>query len=1074
MGVDPTSRGDISQTSSDVSIVDDAIANGVSKENPETVNVQVRSPERAQEPQSARVDNDAAASSQPIDLGPWADLKTMLEDERRHVWQLRAASHGRLANSVDASNLEQLRHSDRERESASTDLLGLALSGGGIRSATFSFGVLQALAQSELIRQIDYISTVSGGGYIGAWLSACIYRARTEALQDPVCEIEARIAPKNIRRAGEEPTEIRFLRAYSNYLTPRLGLLSGDTLAALAGFARNLGLSLFLGVVSISVILALFHSLVAVAAIAFHSSGGILAALTAGGGVGIAIHFYGGSLVGALAASAVLSALMGIAFFVTFQAYDLRRLRSQNSDTLFILALFIRFLNFIQARPRWFVLAPLAFSLVVGSVWFASAPRPLGIREFGVATAGVLIVLGIGAWNALAVISLLDRFDQVASAPRASLYVLNTYLRAGDTLFVKSGRELARSVLAALVCASVLYAVAQVVSVYATPAPDLGRPIHIVALGPGLAVAGLWLLFFVWMGVVGNIYSEFTREWLNRLLGELAGFAVLWLVVTAIVIHARPAFQWMTVQFRIMHETILVFGPPVIGVVLLAIAWRKLGTSRQIVAGTEPRRPGITLVSWLAVLSIVTSVTVLYQSALIAFLPIDNSPAMVDAYSALLGRHLSELTSVLAVNSAAITGLSSWPLLMPSLTLLALLGVVAWLGFRVVDVNTFSIQNLYRNRLVRCYLGAAHYSGRLENPYAGFDPRDDLELQCFDAQRPYLLINAALNITQGQDLAWQQRKAASFIFSPRWCGYWLESTEMSSIVSRHPVKGGYVRTKDYVHEPGGFGEVSQGLMVGTAMATSGAAVSSQMGFASRGSLAFILTLINMRLGRWLPNPAAPTVSLWKQLTKGTEDSFWKQLAAATALRWKQHSPGFGAFWYSRELLGMTNERSDWIYLSDGGHFENLGIYELVRRRCGRIICVDAGADPRRTFADLGNAVQKCRVDFGVDVKVNTEPLRIGATDGRSESGYAIGTVVYPATQEAEEFEGIFLYIKPSIPTRLDELSADILSYRAKNPEFPHEPTRNQWFSESQFESYRRLGYVIGLNALKETQGKIFP
>ena len=253
MGVDPTSRGDISQTSSDVSIVDDAIANGVSKENPETVNVQVRSPERAQEPQSARVDNDAAASSQPIDLGPWADLKTMLEDERRHVWQLRAASHGRLANSVDASNLEQLRHSDRERESASTDLLGLALSGGGIRSATFSFGVLQALAQSELIRQIDYISTVSGGGYIGAWLSACIYRARTEALQDPVCEIEARIAPKNIRRAGEEPT--RFLRAYSNYLTPRLGLLSGDTLAALAGFARNLGLSLFLGVVSISVIL---------------------------------------------------------------------------------------------------------------------------------------------------------------------------------------------------------------------------------------------------------------------------------------------------------------------------------------------------------------------------------------------------------------------------------------------------------------------------------------------------------------------------------------------------------------------------------------------------------------------------------------------------------------------------------------------------------------------------------------------------------------------------------------------------------------------------------------------------
>ena len=116
---------------------------------------------------------------------------------------------------------------------------------------------------------------------------------------------------------------------------------------------------------------------------------------------------------------------------------------------------------------------------------------------------------------------------------------------------------------------------------------------------------------------------------------------------------------------------------------------------------------------------------------------------------------------------------------MPAITLFIIIGIVAWCGFLFIHVNTFSLQNLYRNRLVRCYLGAAHGVGRLANPYAGFDPRDDFELKELAEQRPYLLVSAALNITQGQDLAWQQRKAASFLFSPRWCGYWLQSTELS-------------------------------------------------------------------------------------------------------------------------------------------------------------------------------------------------------------------------------------------------------------------------------------------------------
>src|SRR5437868_109828 len=111
------------------------------------------------------------------------------------------------------------------RKSPETPLVGLALSGGGIRSATFGLGVLQALKSLGLFERLDYVSTVSGGGYIGGWLQAALARGRgREALE----------------MNGEETREIRFLRAYSNYLTPKLGLFSGDTWAAVGNSLRNL------------------------------------------------------------------------------------------------------------------------------------------------------------------------------------------------------------------------------------------------------------------------------------------------------------------------------------------------------------------------------------------------------------------------------------------------------------------------------------------------------------------------------------------------------------------------------------------------------------------------------------------------------------------------------------------------------------------------------------------------------------------------------------------------------------------------------------------------------------------
>src|SRR6188768_3886364 len=126
------------------------------------------------------------------------------------------------------------------QKSPDDPLVGLALSGGGIRSACFSLGALQALRKLDLFRHFDYVSTVSGGGYIGGWLQAALARGWTRAI-----ELD-----------GEEPREIRFLRAYSNYLTPKLGLFSGDTWAAVGNSLRNLILNFT--ILSLSLLVPLY------------------------------------------------------------------------------------------------------------------------------------------------------------------------------------------------------------------------------------------------------------------------------------------------------------------------------------------------------------------------------------------------------------------------------------------------------------------------------------------------------------------------------------------------------------------------------------------------------------------------------------------------------------------------------------------------------------------------------------------------------------------------------------------------------------------------------------------------
>jgi hypothetical protein len=336
-----------------------------------------------------------------------------------------------------------------------------------------------------------------------------------------------------------------------------------------------------------------------------------------------------------------------------------------------------------------------------------------------------------------------------------------------------------------------------------------------------------------------------------------------------------------------------------------------------------------------------------------------------------------------------------------------------------ININRFSLHAFYRNRLVRAFLGA---SGK-RNPdrFTGFDACDNPKMHRLWSAveagnwRPFQIINISLNVVSAPRLAWQERKAEPFTVSPLHCG--------SSFV-------GY-------RESAGYGG-SQGISLGTAMAISGAAASPNMGYHSSPSISFLMTMFNVRLGWWLGNPGACG-----------EQSY------------SHDGPQFAIVPLAQEALGLTTDSRKYIYLSDGGHFENLGLYEMVRRRCRYIIVSDAGCDPGFGLADLANAVRKIQIDLGVEVRfTNLEQLKRRPADGTDLGpGHpycAIGEIDYRAADGANQ-NGTVLYIKAGYH---GIEGAGIRGYAHARPDFPHESTVDQWFTESQFESYRALGFEI--------------
>lgn len=362
------------------------------------------------------------------------------------------------------------------------------------------------------------------------------------------------------------------------------------------------------------------------------------------------------------------------------------------------------------------------------------------------------------------------------------------------------------------------------------------------------------------------------------------------------------------------------------------------------------------------------------------------------------------------------TGEIDWPrLLLAGGGLVAVISIIA----ATADINELSMHAFYRDQLAVAYLG----EGELDPPM----PVNDVELSELVGERgPFLIVNASCALSSDGQLAWQERRATSFTITPLHWGYdaTLVDRERDGAPPPSPALG---------YRP----LAGSGIQLRTAVAISAAAASPHMGRYGSPTLAGLLTVFNVRLGSWMPNP--------RLLEPGARP------------------PTFALRGLLQELLGRSSSDRPHIYLSDGGHFENLGIYELVRRRCRYIVAYDATGDAEFEFAVLGVAIRLCRIDFGVDIDIDTSSIAALDEHGHSLAHCAVGTIDYGP----REAPGVLVYIKNSLTG--DE-PRDVRSYAAAHDDFPDEWLGDQFFGESQFESYRQLGLHIGRCVFEELDG----
>ncbi len=895
-------------------------------------------------------------------------------------------AHWEHVRAAEAKEINALRVKRGLREEEEGHWFGLAFSGGGIRSATFNLGILQGLAHQGLLEKVDILSTVSGGGYIGSWLAAWIKRERMSRVQEQLASAASlkKTQPESIEDDDHFPTPIRRLRQYSNYLTPSMGVFSIDTWTAVAVYLRNV----FLNQITLAALI---------------------------GAVMLLPRFLVFSLVQAAGSETtfvrnliLIAALVLIAVAVALVSFNLRRVIFDTGQAAAESpkSVWSRITSLDEVGVQIWCVSSVIAGVTLASIWCW-----LNIRNNGLQTIGAN-AFWLGASLFFFALSFLitvfggsfecvnDRANEQTRG--AFWFKLRNYLLLVAAMFASSAVALGllRGYLAIL---SAFHAM-----------PGAG-PWHAVVWSSLLLMLVLDTAAILHVGLLGTYMRDVGREWLTR----FRAISQLWLFFWSALASAAIYGPFLVVKLGSWLAGTLTIGWVVATITSLRAGQSVLtGKSEEGKPSASPMDlvakigPPVFLVGFLLFIS-------LGEHMLLSYPKIGNGPLTLKN---LADHHWQWLNP-----SPMWLSHSTWPLAAPGSLFVILAAAGLILAWRV-DINEFSMHHFYKNRLVRCYLGASNRK-REPNPFTKFDPEDDISLCELKASNgytgPYHIINTTLNLSAGDDLAWQERKGASFIFSPAYCGFnfALEKDSLPSSGELDTLANCAYRDTRYYAYP-------KGVPLGTAFAISGAAADPNQGYNTSPTVAFFMTVFDVRLGWWLGNPR-----------RNAESSL--------------PGPRFGLMSLISELLGRTDDQTRFVSLSDGGHFDNMALYELVRRRCRYIVLCDGEQDGDYKFEGLGTAIRKCRIDFGVEIDIDPRAIIPAGDPRRSESHCAVGTIRYDANTE-----GTLLYIKASLTG--DE-PKDVLQYASTSATFPHQTTADQWFTESQFESYRALGFQA-LNA----------
>lgn len=399
-----------------------------------------------------------------------------------------------------------------------------------------------------------------------------------------------------------------------------------------------------------------------------------------------------------------------------------------------------------------------------------------------------------------------------------------------------------------------------------------------------------------------------------------------------------------------------------------------------------------------------------------------NVPGLRDALKDITGLWSRGLTAVLLL-PGALTKVIAAELGAQESSYLFVVGTVGFAFIALslyVSRNRTSLHGFWTRQIKHAYLaGLRDEPGdwplakfRPEGPEASPNVAASANTRGPAAKAPLHIINAAVNTPGSQSGTHKQRGTSRFEFSPYFFG--------------GPATG-WAPAERFGWE----------LSLGGALAVSAAAVNSQGGHTIPRAARALLSFLNLDLGVWLRNP---------------------KMARDGDLRFRRY-PHFWSSYARKELLGSNSENDTLIFVSDGGHHENLGLTALVERDCELVICLDAGADPEWTCADLARAARLLRIDgewelSGLDLdQVRPKKKGQGSVKDRTPaSPVAIGT--FTREVGGRRTLATLVYVKVGLTK---DLPFDVREYAEANPTFPQQTTADQFFDEAQFEAYRIVG-----------------